>query len=171
MDLDTLRNRELTLPDLAQVVGGLCAFLPATRDDRVRAAPDERTLRFYQTLGVIDRPLGYDGRVARYGFRHVLQAVAAKALQGAGYSLSQVQVALSGATTVSLEQAVREALGASPPTAPPPLPPPPASLRAFALAPGVTLTVDVTQVTDPDALARALAAAALPFLNTRGVLR
>lgn len=168
MDLEPLRTRALPLGDLAQVVGALCARFPGTiRDERVRAAPDERTLRYYQSLGLLDRPLRYEGRVAIYGFRHVLQAVAAKALQGAGYSLAQVQTALAGVPTAELEQAVRDALGGG---APPPVPTPvtPAPILAFRLAPGLTLTVDAAQVADPEALARALAQAALPFLSSNG---
>ncbi len=173
MDLDSLRERSLSMADLVDAVGALCAgFSAPSRDERVRALPDERTLRYYQTLGVLDRPDRYEGRAAVYGFRHVLQAVAAKALQGAGYSLAQVQSALTGASISTLEAAVREAVTAHPgPPLRPAATPEPAPLRAYTLIPGVTLTVDARSVGDADALARALAAASLPFLTPPGANR
>jgi DNA-binding transcriptional MerR regulator len=67
----------------------------AQPDARVSAAPDARTVRYYTTLGLLDRP-GYEGREARYGRRHLVQLVAIKALQAQGLSLSEVQQRLYG---------------------------------------------------------------------------
>ena len=47
---------------------------------RVRDVPDRRTIRYYTTLGLIDRP-ALRGRTALYGRRHLLQLVAIKRLQ------------------------------------------------------------------------------------------
>jgi DNA-binding transcriptional MerR regulator len=66
---------------------------------RVRAVPDARTIRYYTTLGLIDRPAEMRGRVAYYGRRHVLQLVCIKRLQAEGLSLDEVQLKLTGATT------------------------------------------------------------------------
>ncbi len=66
---------------------------------RVRAVPDARTIRYYTTLGLIDRPAEMRGRVAYYGRRHVLQLVSIKRLQADGLSLEAVQHKLTGATT------------------------------------------------------------------------
>jgi DNA-binding transcriptional MerR regulator len=65
---------------------------------RVRDVPDARTIRYYTTLGLIDRPSEMRGRTAYYGRRHVLQLVAIKRLQAAGNSLAEVQRQLVGAT-------------------------------------------------------------------------
>src|SRR5947207_1913453 len=66
---------------------------------RVRAVPDARTIRYYTTLGLIDRPAEMRGRVAYYSHRHVLQLVCIKRLQAEGRSLEDVQQKLVGATT------------------------------------------------------------------------
>ena len=108
---------ELGLADLTNAADALLAHTSAPRaaaDGRVRAAPDVRTIRYYQSIGLVDRPLRYDGRRAVYGRRHLLQAVVVKLLQGEGLSLAQIQTALQGAPTPKLEAAVREALEAGP---------------------------------------------------------
>ena len=64
---------------------------------RVRDVPDVRTIRYYTTLGLLDRPLEMRGRTAYYGRRHVLQLVAIKRLQASGLSLVDVQETLAGA--------------------------------------------------------------------------
>lgn len=63
---------------------------------RVRAVPDRRTIRYYTTLGLVDRPSELRGRTAFYGRRHLLQLVAIKRLQGEGLSLREVQQRLTG---------------------------------------------------------------------------
>jgi DNA-binding transcriptional MerR regulator len=67
----------------------------AQPDARVSAAPDARTVRYYTTLGLLDRP-GYEGREARYQRRHLVQLVAIKALQAQGLSLGEIQTRLYG---------------------------------------------------------------------------
>ena len=165
------RDQEWTLSALAAVVGSLCARLPAVGDERVSAAPDERTLRYYQSTGVIDRPLRYDGRSAIYGYRHLLQALATRALQAQGYSLAQVQTALAGQSTAALEAAVAPAFHGPEPRlavepapahdAPSPVEAVPAAraLVAYQLAPGVIVSVDPSQVADPAALVAQLSSA------------
>ncbi len=63
---------------------------------RVRDVPDRRTIRYYTTLGLIDRPAEMRGRTAYYGRRHLLQVVAIKKLQALGRSLAEIQQALTG---------------------------------------------------------------------------
>jgi DNA-binding transcriptional MerR regulator len=53
--------------------------------------PDERTVRYYVTLALLDRPSAMRGRTALYGPRHVAQVVAIKRLQTMGRSLSEIQ--------------------------------------------------------------------------------
>jgi len=131
----------------------------------VREAPDARTVRYYQTLGVLDRPLRYDGRRALYGRRHLLQVLCVKLLQARGLSLAQVQQALAAASTAQLEAAVADALGAAPPLpspSPPPAPRAPAPVSSWhtvELAPGVLLSVDHSRVPAAESLALRLRAA------------
>src|SRR3954468_17018908 len=63
---------------------------------RVRDVPDRRTIRYYTTLGLIDRPAEWRGRTALYGRRHLLQLVAIKRLQTHGLALAEIQARLLG---------------------------------------------------------------------------
>lgn len=78
--------------------------LAETRDGRVSTVPDARTIRYYTTLGLLDRPRVL-GRQARYGRRHLLQLLAIKALQGspATPSLAEIQSRLYGRSDAELE--------------------------------------------------------------------
>jgi len=80
-----------TLPELVAEVTARIAALPAPKNGQVRAVPDERTVRYYVTLGLLDRPSATRGRTALYGSRHVAQVVAIKRLQAQGRSLSEIQ--------------------------------------------------------------------------------
>src|SRR5437763_4221535 len=71
---------------------------------RVRDVPDRRTIRYYTTLGLIDRPAEMRGRTALYGRRHLLQLVAIKKLQASGRSLAEVQRTLAGQTDKTLAE-------------------------------------------------------------------
>ncbi len=70
---------------------------------RVREAPNDRLIRWYVTIGLVDPPLSRTGRVARYGRRHLLQLVAVKRQQADGRSLAEIQAELLGATDAYLE--------------------------------------------------------------------
>ena len=67
------------------------AALPAPRNGQVRAIPDDRTVRYYATIGLLDRPSAMRGRTALYSRKHVAQVVAIKRLQAMGRSLSEIQ--------------------------------------------------------------------------------
>jgi DNA-binding transcriptional MerR regulator len=95
----------LSLEDLSAAVGERLAglgLLEAQRDGRIAPAPDARTIRYYTTLGLLDRPRIID-REARYGRRHVLQLVAIKALQAQSLPLAEVQERLYGKSEAELE--------------------------------------------------------------------
>ena len=80
-----------TLPELVAEVATRITALPAPRNGQVRAIPDERTVRYYVTLGLLDRPAAMRGRTALYGPRHAAQVIAIKRLQTMGRSLSEIQ--------------------------------------------------------------------------------
>lgn len=163
MNLHPLRDRDLSLDELAALSGRLLRGGVAPSDDeRVSPAPDARTLRYYQGLGLLDRPLRYDGRNAVYGYRHLLQALCVKLLQAQGLSLSQIQRALGGASTEALEAALRDVPGVDPADSPNQLPPAPAAARALIaveLAPGVGVWIDPSRVPDPDSVIATLSRA------------
>lgn len=81
----------LTLPALVDECAARIRALPAPTNGQVRAVPDERTIRYYATLGLLDRPVAMRGRTALYNARQVAQVVAIKRLQLMGRSLAEIQ--------------------------------------------------------------------------------
>jgi DNA-binding transcriptional MerR regulator len=71
-------------------------------DGRTREVPDSRTIRYYTTLGLLDRPAEMRGRTALYGRRHLMQLVAIKRLQARGQSLAEIQRQLIGLPPAAL---------------------------------------------------------------------
>jgi DNA-binding transcriptional MerR regulator len=74
---------------------------------RIRDVPNERLVRWYVTVGLVDPPLSRRGRVAQYGRRHLLQLVAVKRRQAEGRSLAEIQAELAGATDEKLAAVAR----------------------------------------------------------------
>ena len=107
-----------TITELAERAAEVLAAAPSQANGRVRDVPNERLIRWYVTVGLVDPPLSRRGRVARYGQRHLLQLVAVKRRQAAGRTLAEIQQELTGAT----DQALAAAVGAPAP-GPPPAPP------------------------------------------------
>jgi DNA-binding transcriptional MerR regulator len=166
--LDRYRSAELTLEELVATAARLLRRLDVRPGDgRVSQAPDARGVRYYQGIGVVDRPLRYDGRRAIYGFRHLLQLLAVKRFQQEGHPLHLIQQSLAGCPTAVLERALATVLSglalspepATSPAAPAASAPQPsksapatAPLVAARLAPGVTITIDPAVVSDPGAV-------------------
>jgi DNA-binding transcriptional MerR regulator len=73
----------------------LAAEYPGAPNGRVRDVPDRRAIRWYTTIGLVDKPLGMRGRTALYGPRHLQQLVAIKRRQAEGRSLADIQVEFS----------------------------------------------------------------------------
>ncbi|TDE22788.1 MerR family transcriptional regulator, partial [Actinomadura sp. 6K520] len=110
-----------TISELAERAAAALAVDGSTQvSGRVRDVPNERLIRWYTTIGLVDPPLGRRGRTALYGPRHLLQLVAVKRRQAAGRSIAEIQVELTGVTDATLE---RVAALPYPATAPPPQPP------------------------------------------------
>jgi DNA-binding transcriptional MerR regulator len=76
------------------------------RSGRIRDLPDERTVRWYQSVGILDRPSGFRGRAALYGRRHLVQIAVIKRLQAAGFSLESIQGGLAGKTDGELARSL-----------------------------------------------------------------
>jgi hypothetical protein len=101
------------IAELAELAAGVLAAgdqtggRPARANGRVRDMPNERLIRWYVTVGLLDPPLSRRGRVAWYGPRHLLQLVAVKRRQAEGRSLAEIQAELAGATNASLAGVAR----------------------------------------------------------------
>lgn len=155
---------------------------------RVRDVPNERLIRWYGTVGLVDPPLSRRGRVARYGRRHLLQLVAVKRRQAEGWSLARIQEELAGATDDALAAVARvpalgPALRPRPPQAPdrfwarrPPQPdadesPAPDGsgaaglVHGIRLAPGVLLLLDDAHLEPGPQDVTAIVNAARPLLR------
>ncbi|MBA3992009.1 MAG: hypothetical protein C0469_00685 [Cyanobacteria bacterium DS2.3.42] len=94
-----------TLDELLAEVGKLVTslgLLGVQRDNRVSDLPDVRTVRYYTSLGLVDRPQ-IVGRQGIYGRRHILQLLAIKALQTLQLPLQEIQAKLYGLTDAELE--------------------------------------------------------------------
>ena len=148
--------------EVARLLGKL-GFLGASPDARVSAAPDARTVRYYTTLGLIDRP-GIENRQARYGKRHVLQLLAVKALQAFDLPLAEIQQRLYARSDSELESLIgslkiEQTEGELPAL----------RLREVVLEPGLRLVVeDGWAPRDPAALEQKLRAAVAALSRNGG---
>jgi hypothetical protein len=105
-----MKNDERTLWTIdelcAQVAEALSVGYAGIPSGRVRDVPDLRTIRYYTTLGLLDRPAAMCGRKALYGSRHLLQLVAIKHLQARGHSLAAVSERVLGVSDRALRRIV-----------------------------------------------------------------
>jgi DNA-binding transcriptional MerR regulator len=168
---------------------------------RVRDVPDRRTIRYYTTLGLIDRPAELRGRTAYYGRRHLLQLVAIKRLQARGLALAELQERLVGLSNAALVKLARLPPDLDEPASEPQaaagepsarthdfwkaVPAPPAApaddpagpglvdLHGLRLDEGVTLLLSPARPVEPDDLEaiRTVAAPLLKLLEKRRLLR
>lgn len=103
--MDAFRDR--TDISIEELVGLIARWTPAVaaRQSRhkVTEIPTERTIRYYVSAGLIDRPLRFEGTRALYGFRHFLQALSIKALQARYFPLRKVRSVIAGRTALELE--------------------------------------------------------------------
>jgi hypothetical protein len=95
------------ISELAELAGAALADDPVRVNGRVRELPNERLIRWYTTIGLLDPPLARRGRTALYGPRHLLQLVAVKRRQAAGLAIAQIQAELTGATDAMLRDIAR----------------------------------------------------------------
>ena len=152
----------MTLDELSMRVARELAdkgLLGAAADARVSAAPDARTVRYYTTLGLLDRPR-IEGRQARYGERHLLQLLAIKALQACDLPLAEAQRRLYGRSDAELKALVDSLAAQARERASAAESFPSVGLREIAIEPGVRLIVeDGWKPRDPAALELRLRAA------------
>src|SRR5437899_2069951 len=135
------------------------ALLGAAADGRVSAAPDARTVRYYTTLGLLDRPR-IEGRQARYAERHLLQLLAIKALQAFDLPLAEIQQRLYGRSDAELKALIESLAAEARTSAASGAQVPSLRLREVAVEPGVRLVVEEGwRLRDPAALEARIRAA------------
>ena len=129
-----------TLDDLCgRAEAVLAAQGIASENGRIRTLPDERTLRYYTTLGLLARPSAFRGRTAFYDRTHLSQVVAIKRLQALGHSLAQIQERLAGLTSREVETLAQ---------LPDPLPEPPSVEPVASPAPSRAFWAEPTEAMD-----------------------
>jgi DNA-binding transcriptional MerR regulator len=96
---------QLTIGELAATAAAaVSAAQVRGANRRITDLPDERTIRWYASIGLVDRPSGSRGRTALYDERHVLQLLAIKRRQAQGRTLAEIQAELVGATDRTLRR-------------------------------------------------------------------
>jgi DNA-binding transcriptional MerR regulator len=151
-----------TLDELAERVdAALAVDYQGQPSGRVRDVPDRRAIRWYTTIGLVDRPVAHRGRTALYGPRHLLQLVAVKRLQARGLPLVAIQQELAGATDTELGRVAHlpaaSNVGTGPPVEPKPEPEPEAVAMLDAGTGPPAATVPARPTGAPGAAARRLA--------------
>jgi len=93
-----------TAEALVSYLGELLPQIAGTQERyKVTDVPTLRTLRFYTSQGLLDKPVAYEGRTARYGYRHLLQVVVIKCLQANHLPLRKIREMLQGLSNQDLE--------------------------------------------------------------------
>ena len=118
-------------------------------DSRIQSIPDIRTIRYYQSLGIVSKPSRYEGREAVYSSHHLEQIVLIKVLQFEGYSLSQIQKRMATVSHSEIHALYRSLSNDSPleantHTARP--------LICVELLPGIQLSIDPNLIKNPEQL-------------------
>jgi DNA-binding transcriptional MerR regulator len=172
----------MTLTELADAAAAVVADV-GQQSGRVREQPDIRTIRYYTTLGLIDRAAEMRGRTAYYNERHLRQLVAIKRMQADGMTLQQIQDRLLGISPQALralaplpdrppgppgtEQEPKNARAGfwrDRPAKPAPSMPQPKTMQTIAIGQGVLLTVDSEAQLSPEQY-QAILEAAQPLLR------
>ena len=102
---DSIRHRsDIPLTELVDIAARWIPVV-AGRQARYKVAevPTERTVRFYISSGIIDRPLRFSGTRAVYGYRHFLQVLVVKALQSRDLPLRKIRAMIAGRQVDYLE--------------------------------------------------------------------
>ena len=108
--LPTYRKRDdFTIDELVTVAGDLIrqAALSQSRW-KVTEVPDARTVRYYMSTGLLDKPLAYEGSASRFGYRHLLKLLAIKTLQAQYLPLRKIKEVLNSMEEKDLERLVRD---------------------------------------------------------------
>jgi DNA-binding transcriptional MerR regulator len=75
---------------------------------KVTEMPSERTIRYYLSHRLLDRPLGRKGTASIFGYRHLLQVLAIKYMQSQYLPLKKIESVMRGLSNRELEQLLPE---------------------------------------------------------------
>jgi len=170
--LNWVPDAAMTLDQAVERANALLAAATASQaDGRVRPTLDARTVRYYQTLGIVPPPRRAGGRRAVYRSTHLVRAVTTKLLQAGGARLGAIAQGLGNRSDQELWQQVGGLLQSGParqagplaeparaPEDPGPDAPGPRAARAVTLMPGVHLLLEASASHDPDELLEAMRA-------------
>lgn len=112
-ELERHRGRtDIKLDELVEIANHLINLVvPVQPSDRVAETLNERTLRYYISEGLIDRPLGKEGTAALYGYRHLLLVLSVKLLQGSYLPIKRIREVLADRSNEEIELILAEGLG------------------------------------------------------------
>lgn len=79
--------------------------------------PNERTIRFYITEGLLDQAIKKRGVTSVFGYEHLLTLLAIKKLQSDGLPISVIKTLIPDKTTEELEALLSDEIGTLPPAA------------------------------------------------------
>jgi len=105
VELEKFAEREdLRLDEMLGVVNILMEVVaPVQPSDRVSETLSERTLRYYISQGLVDRPSGKEGCSALYSYRHLLQLLALKRLQASYFPVKKIREIIPNSTNDELK--------------------------------------------------------------------
>jgi DNA-binding transcriptional MerR regulator len=108
--LKPYRGRDdLSIDDLVHLAAELVPQIVAGQSKhKVTEVPDARTIRYYIQEGLVDRPGGSAGPAAVYGYRHLLQIVAIKALQSEFVPIREIKRSIGSLSQENLEARLEE---------------------------------------------------------------
>ncbi len=78
-------------------------FVPRQERQSVSLVPDERTVRYYSTEGLLAPPEGKQGLNSVYGYQHLLQLLVIKRLQAEHLSIRKIKELVEGKSERELE--------------------------------------------------------------------
>jgi len=110
-ELQKYRHRDdLRLDELVDVANTFVQVVaPEQPSDRVAELLNERTLRYYITKGLVDRPIGKEGTAALYGYRHLVQVLVLKRLQASYLPIKRIKEIIAGKSEDELLELLRGA--------------------------------------------------------------
>jgi DNA-binding transcriptional MerR regulator len=108
--LEPYREREdLSIDDLVHLAAEVVPQVVSGQSKhKVTEVPDARTIRYYIQEGLVDRPGGSAGPAAVYGYRHLLQIVAIKALQSEFVPIREIKRSIGSLSPENLEARLEE---------------------------------------------------------------
>ncbi|MBW1701305.1 MAG: MerR family transcriptional regulator [Deltaproteobacteria bacterium] len=90
-------NNEFSIDELVEHAAQMIQlFVPKQERYKVTDYPDVRTVRFYTTRGLMDKPHRYSGQQAVYRVKHLIQLIVIKYLQSQYLSIKKVAEMING---------------------------------------------------------------------------